>query len=119
MTAIPQTLLDPPTAARAPAPDTLTRRLLGSHRVMIGGGLLGFIILACVVTLPWTRAETVGKDAGLQSNDFFYNQQHANLTRQSPRVFADANRPEPATPSAKFTRPWLWLGTDALGRSLF
>jgi oligopeptide transport system permease protein len=119
MTAIAPTLLNTPSAQNAPAPDTVLRRLWGSPRVIIGGGLLGLIVLACVVTLPLTRAETVGSAAHEHNNDFFYNQQHANLTRESPGLFADKARPELSPPGSHFRHPWLWLGTDALGRSIF
>ncbi|HEV2293442.1 MAG TPA: ABC transporter permease [Tepidisphaeraceae bacterium] len=48
----------PPAAQRVPTPaDSLLRRALRSGRVLIGGGILLIVLLACVGTLPWTMGE--------------------------------------------------------------
>ncbi len=73
-------------------PDHLGRRLRQSGRVVIGGGLIGVILLACLISLPWTVA---GEGA------IHYDHQDASQSLHNP---------DSALP--------LWMGTDKLGRSL-
>ncbi|MDB5358493.1 MAG: peptide transporter permease [Phycisphaerales bacterium] len=65
---------------------------------MAGGGLLALIVLACVATLPLT----LRSQSGSGKNDFYFDQQHPQAARHAPSL----------------AHPWLWLGTDTLGRSL-
>ena len=86
-------------AARAPAPDSLRRRLMANPRVVTGGGFLLAVLLACVVTLPWTAR---GPSPERQPSDLFYDLQHAAAASQPPKV-------QPA---------WMLFGTTKLGQSL-
>ena len=70
-------------------------RWFAHPRVIVGGGVLGLILLACVLTLPLTLRDT-------KTNNFFYDYQHADKVRHEPSL----------------TDRWLWLGSDNLGRSL-
>jgi oligopeptide transport system permease protein len=74
-------------------PDGALRRSLRSGRVLVGGGILIVIIIACLVTLPLTlKADSL----------WYFDAQQPELVRQSPRGAAVA----------------LWWGTDNLGRSI-
>ena len=53
MTAIPATSSIATDRPRASS-ERLSARLLRSGRVLIGGGILGLVILLCLVSLPWT-----------------------------------------------------------------
>ena len=84
-----------PTISRAPAdraPDTLARRALANRRIVIGGGLLALIVLACVGSMPLTLS------AG---NPLFYDGQQ--LARSDGH------------PAAQIS---MWFGADRLGRSM-
>jgi oligopeptide transport system permease protein len=70
---------------------------LGTGRVVVAGGVLLFVTLACLVTLPWTMG--TGKDRP----EPLYTRQRSDDVRQPPR----------ARPVAG------WFGYDSLGRSLF
>ncbi len=85
-------------AARAPAPDTLRRRLLANPRVVTGGSFILAILLLCVVTLPWTATPP---RAGQPASDLFYDLQH-KMGISPPR----------ASPA------WMLMGTTKLGQSL-
>ncbi len=85
-------------AVRAPAPDTLRRRLLANPRVVAGGSFVLAVLLACVVTLPWTATPP---HPGRPASDFFYDQQHA-AALHAPAI-------APA---------WMLFGTTKLGQSL-
>lgn len=89
---ISPTSVEAPQPLAAPAPDSLFRRVLGSGRVRAGGSVLLLIVLLCVATLPWTLGKTT----------LHYDDQNAALSRQAPQWGHVA----------------MWLGTDALGRSL-
>jgi ABC-type dipeptide/oligopeptide/nickel transport system permease subunit len=65
---------------------------LRSGRVAIGGGILLFVVLACLVTLPWT----------LRGNPPAYERGGSADVRQRPVVRPVAG----------------WMGYDALGRSI-
>ena len=69
----------------------MNRGLL-SPRIMIGGGALLLVILACVIALPWTLS------AG---STFYYDGQHGDLVRSAPVL-----------------HPAGWFGYDTLGRSI-
>ena len=74
------------------APDTLARRAFANGRILLGGGLLGLILLACVGSMPFTLSP---------GSPIFYDGQR--LAR------SDAG---PAAGAA------MWFGADRLGRSL-
>ena len=74
-------------------PATSWRRLLFSRRIIIGGGILLFIVLICVFTLPITLSS---------NSDFYYDLQHANTGQRPPQ----------------FSPAWMWFGTTKLGQSL-
>src|SRR5690348_2916374 len=106
MSAIARPILDSPDTSGAAvarleqaAPDRLSRRLLRSPRIVIGGGILLLIVLTCVCTLPITLRD---RPVAGHSSPFFYDYQRAELSRQSPDLHP----------------LWMWFGTDALGRSL-
>ena len=81
------------------APDSIIRRLLHSSRVVIGGGVVGFIVITCLATLPLTLRDHY---ANGQKNQFYYDRQTPDLARQHP-VWRPVYR---------------WFGTDIQGRSL-
>ena len=66
---------------------------LGNGRVLVAGAVLLVIVLACLLTLPWT----------LRGDPPVYARQVSANVREAPGF---------ATPAA-------WFGYDALGRSLF
>ncbi len=74
-------------------PDGLWRRIRRSRRILLGGGLLGAILLLCLITLIWTLSP---------GSALYFDNQNPGLARLSPQ----------------FHQLWLWFGTDALGRSL-
>ena len=93
-------------AARAPAADTLARRLLANGRIVGGGGFLLLMLLVCVGTLPWTAAGDRPAAAGVPArpaSDLFYDKQHPAAAAK-PRLDVHA--------------PWMWMGTSKLGQSL-
>lgn len=75
------------------APDALWRRLRRSGRIVIGGGVLLLMVLACLLSLALT------------------------LNKKNSLYF-DFQRPEMARVEPQAGQPWLWFGTDSLGRSL-
>jgi oligopeptide transport system permease protein len=75
------------------APDSLTRRMLASGRVTVGGGILLGILLCCIGTLPWTLRG---------GSSLYYNSQAPDLARTGPTI---------STPAG-------WFGYDGLGRSM-
>ena len=85
-----------PASQRADAPDRLWRRVLGSGRIVISGGLLLLILLVCLVTLPWTYydRQTPGR--------LYYDRQESAMSRHKPSL----------------REGWLAFGTDVQGRSL-
>ena len=85
--------------AKRVSPDHVLGRLLASGRVVVGGGILTIIVLACVGTLPLTLRD---KSSTGQKNPFYFDQQNSDLARKAPI----------ASPAAR------WLGTDTLGRSM-
>lgn len=93
MTAIPSTpslaRIDPQRAR----PDTLLRRALADRRIIIGGGILVLMLVACAATLPITLNS---------SSNYFFDMQHANMSQLHPQL-------RPA---------WLLFGSTKLGQSL-
>jgi oligopeptide transport system permease protein len=85
-------------AVRVAGPDTLRGRLLGNRRVVGGGSFILAVLLACVVTLPWTAWPPTADHPG---RDLFYDKQHAA-----------AGRPPQRSPA------WMAFGTTKLGQSL-
>ena len=79
-------------AGASAAPDATWRRVLRSGRVVVGGCILLGVMLACLLTLPWTLS------AG---SALFFDGQSEHV-RQPPA----------GAPAAQ------WFGTDSLGRSL-
>jgi len=73
--------------------DNVLRRLLGSGRIIIGGGILLLILLASIVTLPWTLRD---------GQTLYYDNQRSALVREPPST----------------QQFWRVFGTDNLGRSL-
>lgn len=71
------------------------RKLLGSGRVVVGGGLLFLVLMICLGSLPWTLG---GKVEG----SLYYDAQMTPMSLQEPNLSAQ----------------WQWFGTDKLGRSL-
>lgn len=80
-------------------PDSIGRRLLASARITLGGGLVGIIMLICVVTLPLTLRD---RWSGGKQNLFYFDHQHADLARTNPTL----------------SEAWRMFGTDIHGRSL-
>ena len=102
MSIIATPILDPAFVmddVKGSGPDSAMRRLLGSTRVVLGGGLLAVIVITCLVTLPLTLRDTSSHG---QKNSFYFDQQHADIARNSPSMQS----------------PSRWLGTDIMGRSL-
>jgi oligopeptide transport system permease protein len=89
--------ISPSIAAPLPRPafarDTHTARILRSGRVVWGGSILLLIVLACLLTLPWTLSS---------QSRLFFDRQNAQATRLPPAA-------EPIEH---------WFGTDFIGRSL-
>jgi oligopeptide transport system permease protein len=75
------------------APDALWRRVRGSGRISIGGGILLAMVLACLLSLPLTLSK---------SSSLYYDLQRPDFARTGPQP----------------GHVWLWFGTDTLGRSL-
>jgi len=78
------------------APDSIWRRVFASRRIVISGSVLGLILLACLVSLPWTYFDHP------PVTRIFYDRQDASLSKIEPT----------------FRNAWLWFGTDLQGRSL-
>ena len=64
--------------------------VMGSRRVVVGGGVLLLITLVCIATLPWTLG------------DGLYTLQNGAVSRTGP----------------SFDHPRSWFGYDGLGRSI-
>ena len=104
-------------APRADRPQTLWRQVLGSSRVVIGGGILIGIMILCVVTLPWTTQDVspagvpVAKGKGVP----FYTLSNEEMVRKPP-MFFDRSAEGRITGVRHW---WSWFGYDTLGRSVF
>lgn len=71
------------------------RKLLGSGRVVVGGGILLVVLGMCLVSMPWTT-----DDSG--NSDLYFDQQNTSLSFETPNTAI----------------LWQSFGTDMLGRSL-
>lgn len=91
-----RTIPDAPAAARDDAPDRLWRRILGSGRIVVSGGVLGLMLLVCLGTLPWTYYDNESPSR------IYYDRQDSSMPRTKPSV----------------REGWLAFGTDLQGRSL-
>ncbi len=74
-------------------PDTALRRIFRSGRVLVGGGILLCVIVACLATLPMTLSS---------GSLWYFDAQRPDLVRMAPTTSSMA----------------LWWGTDNLGRSI-
>jgi oligopeptide transport system permease protein len=93
------------------APDSPWRRVLASRRIVVSGSVLGAILLACLITLPWTYW------AGPR------NPESSWLVRHLPevpitRIYFDRQDPAASRQQPSWRQAWLWFGTDLQGRSL-
>jgi oligopeptide transport system permease protein len=96
VTAIASTTLGSTTAVEtvnAGRIDHMWQRVLRSGRVIVGGGILLAILLACVVSLPFTARP---------GTRWYFDDQRNDLTRMAPSTAAVSE----------------WWGTDGLGRSV-
>jgi oligopeptide transport system permease protein len=80
--------------ASHPSSERLAARAMRSGRVVVGGGILAFIVLACLLTL----FVTVRRGSSL-----YYDHQDTLLARLPPKAWP----------------PAAWYGYDALGRPIF
>ena len=87
-----------PSIAPVGLPEHRPRRWLRSGRALLGGGVLGLISLACLLSLPLTLRD----QAGGKKNSLYFDRQDAALARAEPRGSAVSR----------------WFGQDMLGRSL-
>jgi oligopeptide transport system permease protein len=117
MSTITRPILDSPGPVQSHG-DHTPRRILGrfhgSGRIVIGGGVLLLIVLACLVTLPLT---------GNSDGPLYFDRQSPYLARVGPQfnrvAYERANglKQDPLD-ATFFGRISLWFGTDAHGRSL-
>ena len=93
------------------APSTSIWRLAArSGRVMFGGGVLAFMFLLCVATLPFT----------LNPNSvMYYDRQNSSVVRYPPLTGPVPNAPVGTDLRQRDWRPVAWAGYDMLGRSIF
>jgi len=75
-------------------PPTLWRQIRTNRRVVLGGGMLFFLALACFASLPWTMHVPKGGTAR-------YTMHYDNMAHKSPKPFVAG-----------------WFGFDKLGRSV-
>ncbi len=82
-----------PIAAVSGSTDTLRAKILANPRIIFGAGTLAVILIACLLSLPWTL---------FGNGDLFFDRQHDNAGQQQPTVHA----------------AWMLFGTTKLGQSL-
>ncbi len=82
-----------PRPIQPPPRDTLAARFRASGRFLVGGGVLTFILLACVLTLPWTLNP---------ASSLYHNAADPAAARQPP----------------SFNNPTHGFGMDMQGRAL-
>ena len=92
-TSLPAATTEPADAAPPAQADHLLRRVMRSGRVLVGGGLLLLILLASLLSLPFTTQ--VG-------TRWYFDDQRQDLSRRAPSTSAVSE----------------WWGTDGLGRSV-
>lgn len=93
----------------APA-DTLWRQARHNRRVVIGGGILVFMFLLCIATLPMTLSS---------SSSLYYDRQDSKVVRFGPFTGAVPGAPIGSDARRTDLRPIAWMGYDMLGRSIF
>jgi oligopeptide transport system permease protein len=107
MTAIAATI---PQANRLAEPSqSVWAMALRSGRVVVGGGILVFVFLLSLVTLPWT----LNRDSAL-----YYDRQESAVVRFPPLTGAVPNAAIGSTEYRRDLRPKAWGGYDMLGRSI-
>src|SRR5689334_16764940 len=111
-----------PIESAAP-PDRLWRHILASRRAVVGGVAMLTILLACVLSLPWTGG---WKNSTSPLN---YNEQHGALVRLPPpfsgrpsnvdaQEWEEMQRKLSEHEKANNISPvWRWFGTDVQARS--
>src|SRR5690606_11238785 len=104
----------------------LTRSMLG----LVGTVVLVFMVLACVLTLPWTLGNAVdpANPGGPRVPRINLQALEANLLPPSWSAYDDdelarydayLDRIRAADPDGELERPFYLLGTDQLGRDFF
>jgi oligopeptide transport system permease protein len=86
----------------AAPPPTLWRQVRSNQRIMLGGGLLLFMVVACFATLPWTLS--TGKNGSA-----LYTYPYDDMAYASPKLFVAGSH-------KLFVAGW--FGFDKLGRSV-
>ena len=81
------------------SPAGVWTRALRSGRVLVGGGVLAMIALACVASLV---ATTRGAGDGGRGGNLYFDNQHAGMSEKSPQ----------------WAPAWMWFGSTKLGQSL-
>ncbi len=104
---IPQPLAS--SDALAPS-NSLWQMSMRSGRVVFGGGILLFMFLLCLVTLPFTLNP---------NSSLYYDKQNSDVVRLPPLTGAVPNAPIGSTQTQRDWRPASWAGYDMLGRSIF
>jgi ABC-type dipeptide/oligopeptide/nickel transport system permease subunit len=95
--------------AAAPA-DTIWRQARSNRRVVIGGGILLFMLFLCIATLPLTLRS---------SSSLYYDRQDSRVVRFGPFTGAVPDAPIGSDARRADFRPIAWMGYDMLGRSIF
>src|SRR5439155_20450633 len=67
----------PPVPSLVERPDRLWRRAIANPRILIGGGVILFVLGLCLVTLPLTLRST---------SPLYYDQQNLATVRQPPNL---------------------------------
>ena len=78
----------------ADRPDSLTRRIFASGRILIAGGMLALMLLLSIGTLPWTYIA--------EGSAIYYDRQDPALSKMPPSAEGLSR----------------WFGTDIQGRSV-
>src|SRR5688572_7303329 len=96
---------------RAERPDSLTRRIFASGRILIAGGVLALMLLLSLATLPWTYF------AGPKSPGDSWL---VRLLPDAPYTGSYYDRQDPTLSKnpPSFEATWRWFGTDIQGRSV-
>src|SRR5438874_12196934 len=100
MTVALQPLPQPIDTTRVDArPDTVWRQARRNRRVVIGGGILVFMLLLCVATLPLT----------LNTNSsIYYDRQNSSVVRFGPLTGAVPGAPIGSNQTRTDLRPAAW-----------
>jgi len=104
-TATASSELEPATPKAMVSPgDSVWRQMMRSRRVLVGGGVLSAIVLACLLTLPWTATR--------------YTDIDGDLARSSPGLSQPDLARAKETKRTRENRFDGLFGYDRLGRSL-